>query len=677
MNFKLVILFLFISHVSFSQNVPPVVVASGNSVYCAGSSNKIVSALTITDPDDLSVDKVFIQISSGYVIGQDMLTLSGINPNIVSTWDSLSGKLTLMGVSSNPTYIEFIAAIKNVEFSTNNVNPSGNRSFTISIGDANFLPSTQHYYLFIPSLGVTWSQANALANASTYYGLQGYLATLTTQEEAIFAGQQSSGTGWIGANDAAIEGTFKWVTGPEAGTNVTYTNWNSGEPNNLGDEDYVHITDPSVGILGSWNDLTITGTSSGPYQPQGFIVEYGGMPGDQPINIATSTSMIIPYIIEAKTESVVCDSGTFVLNATSNAGIIYWFDDLISTIPIATGNTFTTPILNASKIYYACVFTPGCGLSQTRVQVDANVQVTPIITVVSANAVCKNEKATLIVSVNNGFVRWYDSLTSTNPIALGVVLQTDNLINNTTFYAEASSAFCSSGRVPIEVIVNDLPIVSDEKIDLCKNDVIQLNAGVSGLSYLWNTGDLSQQIPSNGATNYSVKITNTANCSIIKNFEINYYDVPVITQVKINNLDVEVIVEGNGIYQYSLDNIVFQASNLFKVDEGGVYTVYVKEIGKNCGSDTQEIVVIDYPEFFTPNNDGINDTWGIKGMSIFPNASVQVYDRFGKLITVLDANNLTWDGKLNTNNLPSTDYWFIAKLNSTIPEKKGHFSLKR
>ena len=83
-----------------------------------------------------------------------------------------------------------------------------------------------------------------------------------------------------------VAGTPFWIgQGPETGggpVNGMYSNWNNdpSEPNQAGDEDYAHITDDSIGLVGSWNDLSNTGSSSGPYQPKGYVVEYGGMPGD-------------------------------------------------------------------------------------------------------------------------------------------------------------------------------------------------------------------------------------------------------------------------------------------------------------------------------------------------------------------------------------------------------------
>ncbi|SNB05509.1 hypothetical protein JIP1600_1270008 [Flavobacterium psychrophilum] len=88
------------------------------------------------------------------------------------------------------------------------------------------------------------------------------------------------------------------------------------------------------------------------------------------------------------------------------------------------------------------------------------------------------------------------------------------------------------------------------------------------------------------------------------------------------------------------------------------------------------IYVLDYPKFFTPNGDGINDTWIIQNIKIRPSATINIFDRFGKLLKQLDSNSAGWNGTYNGENLPSDDYWFVLTLlnNKTI---KNHFILKR
>ena len=295
---------MFIDNLVFTvtyPDQPPVVIGSGNQIYCPGASVPIAQTISITDPDNTSTFAVYIQISNGYVNGEDLLTLTGTHPNISGSWDAIQGELTLQGPA---LYSEFELAILATEFSSSSPNPSGTRQFSITVGEPNFLPSTQHYYEFVAAPRIRWTDAQIAASNRTYFGLQGYLVTLTSQEESDFSGSQAQGVGWIGATDAAAEGQWRWVTGPEAGTQfwsgsaggtaLTFAFWNSGEPNNVGGggEDYAHITDNSVGVLGSWNDLPNAG-GGGPYASQGYVVEYGGMAGDPILSISATTTIEI------------------------------------------------------------------------------------------------------------------------------------------------------------------------------------------------------------------------------------------------------------------------------------------------------------------------------------------------------------------------------------------------
>jgi gliding motility-associated-like protein len=694
------IIFLFISCNLFGKeiasvnlqtnstaNIAPVLSATGNQIYCPGSSVKIVTTMSITDPDDTGIDAIYIQISSGYVFGQDVLTLTGTHPNIIFNWNATTAILKLSGVATQPTYVALIAAIKDVEFSSSATNPPGTRNFSISVGQANYLPSNGHYYLYIPDLGIKWSDAKIAAQNTTYYGLQGYLATITSADEAQIAGEQTTGAGWIGGSDEATEGIWKWMTGPEAGLTfwqgnftgftTNYASWNTGEPNNQENENYAHITAPGVGISGSWNDLSDTGASSGDYQPQGYIVEYGGMPGDPVLQISTSTSLTIASVT-SNSGAVRCGSGTVTLQAVSNTGIVHWYDAPTGGTSLFTGNSFTTPTIGATTLYYAAANVAGC-LDTSRIPVTAAVTPKPVLTSASPYYMCDEAYTVVDVQTSLGLMFWYDTPTSTNPIFLGTHFVVPNIHQNTVYYAESNNNNCLSDRVPITINIYSAPNVVGENFVLCEGITVPLDAGNPGMTYTWSTGATTQIIQSNGLTNYYVVVTTPApqSCSKTKNFTITYNAQPIISTIDVKGLQITIsTTTSSADFEYSLDGQNFQSSNVFTVPEGGNYIAYVREINQ-CGFDQKPFVVISYPDFFTPNGDTINDHWYIKGALNFPAATVSIFDRFGKLITVLNTTNLFWDGTLNGKKLPAADYWFAAKIDNAFPEFKGHFSLLR
>ena len=368
---KIVLLtFIFLwSSLGLSQDSPPQIVATGNINYCADAPVSIVTSVSITDPDplDTTLDAVVIQISQGYAMGQDLLSLVGSHPNINAIWSQSEGTLTLNGPA---TFLEYEQAILNTQFTTTQTVFTSNRSLSINLGNANFLPSTGHYYFYVPQLGITWTQARTEASMQSFFGLTGYLATLTTIEEARLAGEQSVGVGWIGASDAANEGIWEWVTGPEAGTqfynqntnsaiNGAFSFWNTGEPNNSGNEDYAHITDPSIGIFGSWNDLSNTGETdpSNPFHPQGYVVEFGGLPGDPVINLSASTTINMPQI--SINNTTVCQFQNSTLTVISNTDNTQWFETETSNTVVNVGNSYDVS-LNTNTTFWVSPKFVGC-----------------------------------------------------------------------------------------------------------------------------------------------------------------------------------------------------------------------------------------------------------------------------------------------------------------------------
>lgn len=140
-----------------------------------------------------------------------------------------------------------------------------------------------HYYEFVAG-NVSWDEARTAASGRSFNGRTGYLATITSLEENNFVrGLLNGNNAWLGGSDAATEGTWQWVTGPEANNSVNYTNWLSGEPNGQTNENYVAIignSNLSEGFQGLWHDTSAT-PNTGDFGTTGYIVEYGGLPTDQ------------------------------------------------------------------------------------------------------------------------------------------------------------------------------------------------------------------------------------------------------------------------------------------------------------------------------------------------------------------------------------------------------------
>jgi hypothetical protein len=130
-------------------------------------------------------------------------------------------------------------------------------------------PANNHSYEFIAG-GFTWQEALAAAAARTFNGQQGYLVTITSQQESDFIfGNVTTAGFWMAGTDEAVEGQFRWAAGPEAGQLFSYARFASTEPNNNGNEDYVH----TFGSSNLWNDANASGSG----MVGGYVVEFGGL----------------------------------------------------------------------------------------------------------------------------------------------------------------------------------------------------------------------------------------------------------------------------------------------------------------------------------------------------------------------------------------------------------------
>lgn len=238
--------------------------------------------------------------------------------------------------------------------------------------------------------------------------------------------------------------------------------------------------------------------------------------------------------------------------------------------------------------------------------------------------------------------------------------------------------------VALELTVVELPqLHMKDSYAICENGFVRITADAGFDSYSWSTGATSQSITVTNGGNYDVTVTKNTNglvCSATKNFTVEVSEKAIITVVETvdwtsyENM-ITVYVDGSGIYEYSVDGVNFQSSNQFYDLPNGEYTVYVNDI-KGCGVAKKDVYLLMYPKYFTPNGDTYNDFWGIQFYQNEMNLVVKIFDRYGKFIKQLNANDPVWDGTYNGYELPSTDYWFTV-IREDGTEYKGHFTLKR
>ena len=218
--------------------------------------------------------------------------------------------------------------------------------------------------------------------------------------------------------------------------------------------------------------------------------------------------------------------------------------------------------------------------------------------------------------------------------------------------------------------------VIEDNLVICDGKDLRLQPQTSILnpSYVWSTGEITEEIVVGTPGIYSVDIAGDV-CS----FETRIYNIvgteaPIIEAVVSNGNEIIITTANPGDFLYSLDGIIFQSNTIFYGVEGGLYTIYVKNRDCDTTINVQHLHFY-IPKFFTPNNDGINDTFNLSGIENYGGSQVAVFDRYGKLLKFSSNVSFEWDGTYNSQSMPSGDYWYHI----IIKEQQftGHFALKR
>ncbi len=201
-----------------------------------------------------------------------MKVLDGISSNVGVIKNAVSGANAILRLLDQAEALLDEAAVELYSGTATSLVTSLGPNDITAILAANpgltYSPDSRSFYRLAGP--ASWAAANTAAQSATLIeppgvvgvsGVTGHLANITSQIENDFVNALAPGNAWIGGSDAAVEGEWRWTSGPEsgqqfwqgaaAGTTVggSYARWGVGEPNNSGTEDHVHMR-----ADGFWND---------------------------------------------------------------------------------------------------------------------------------------------------------------------------------------------------------------------------------------------------------------------------------------------------------------------------------------------------------------------------------------------------------------------------------------
>lgn len=400
-----------------------------------------------------------------------------------------------------------------------------------------------------------------------------------------------------------------------------------------------------------------------------------------------------------------CEGTNITLNATTTNAVTYnWFMDIGAGFQPIVGENSAVLVVSNSATYRVEVVRPAGNNIISDVQVGFSIM--PTTNALTDVAACsedvsydlsvKDIEALGSQSSNDFVVSYHNTLADANnganllPKLLPIPSATQTIYVRVT---SAENPDCYDTSQQFQLIRLETPELNfPSEVFICDGESsVTIGSTISHPfhGYSWDTGQMTSSIDVTEGGTFTLTATNTQNgvsCTNSRTVSVIVSNPPVISNIEVEDLQQEntitVFTSELGDWEYRLDEGSFQTSPTFTDVLAGLHTITVNDL-RGCGSSTEQVVVVGFPKFFTPNGDSMHDYWQIAGVGQLENPLVSIYDRYGKLIAQLTQNSQGWDGTFAGRPLPATDYWFkltYMDTNGQIAEAKyinNHFSLKR
>ena len=228
-----------------------------------------------------------------------------------------------------------------------------------------------------------------------------------------------------------------------------------------------------------------------------------------------------------------------------------------------------------------------------------------------------------------------------------------------------------TGNIPdnyLNIVLEDESIVNDLMYALDSTDPADMQL----------TADFTNMVPGD----HYITIAHANGCMTTYDFTIEAYEPLTLTLENSNINQITAIAEG-GVedYTFYFNDIDNGTDNTFYINRTDTYTVTV--VDQNGCEATAEIFMefidVEFPNFFTPDGDGLNDLWIPDNIEGFPDVLIKIYDRYGRVVEEMTRNVQGWDGNYDGKPLPTGDYWYVVQLQGELDDREfvGHFTLYR
>ena len=417
--------------------------------------------------------------------------------------------------------------------------------------------------------------------------------------------------------------------------------------------------------------------------------------------------LVTANIVGAPDSVDVCEGNNSIY--TFNANVSAGYTDPVYQWQISTNNGASwTNIPGATNTTYVrpAVTTPSTYLYRLAVSQRSNLNISSCAIVSNVVAISVNKFPdvaasnrggcsgdTLFLNANDGVLfSWRGPMNFMSVVQSPFIPAAVPGNSGTYFVRVTSDKGCVSNDSTIASISPRPVVNAGNDAEICEGAAVQLNSTGSNItSYQWS--------PSSGVSNATIpnpvalpKQT-TLYILTVANNNCKSSDSLMIVVNKLPKADAgpdKVILAGQSVvlngaadgtnisYTWTPPDYMTAAGTLTPTvspPASQVYTLHVTS-NKGCGVAIDDVLVKVYkglfiPNAFTPNNDGLNDTWNIETLAAYPVAEVKVYNRYGQLVFDNHGISKPWDGKFKGTLLPPGAYVYTIDLKNNSAIIKG------
>lgn len=334
----------------------------------------------------------------------------------------------------------------------------------------------------------------------------------------------------------------------------------------------------------------------------------------------------------------------------------------------STGSTQETiTVINSGYYWVQASNEAGCTSSDT---INLIIFPQPIVYLGQDIDFCEGGESTLTAGTNYISWLWNTGSTANSIIATETGIYSVTVVDE-NLCTDTDSIIVTEHFIPFPFIGYDTVLCVGE------NHILQTEYNY--MHYLWNNGSHASTLSVSQAGTYSLTVSDNIGCSATATLNILFQTGPTIVSATAGGGHITVnATGGTAPLIYSHDGDTWQQSNTIQHLESNTYTIWVMDA--NYCISTIDVFLdqsIDIPSYFTPNGDGYNDYWVISGLYHYPEAIVQIFDRFGKKLYEFSGSEFGWDGNYMGLMLPSDTYWYAIKLTENLDPLTGSVTIIR